>query len=196
MFIKQNKFSKHSFFMKLALVQASRVLGNTKENPAVGCVIVKNNNIISASHTSPNGRPHAEINAIKFSKMSLKNSDLYVTLEHCSHYGITPPCTNSIIKNGIKRVFFSINDPDIRSFNKCFKLFKKKKIIVKKGLNFNKKEVKSSDLYVTLEPCSNYGKTPPCVKYIIKNKIKKVFFSVKDPDIRSYNQSSHQFKKK
>ncbi len=59
MSIKQNKQSKHSFFMNLALMQAQKNLGNTKENPAVGCVIVKNDCIISAGYTGINGRPHA-----------------------------------------------------------------------------------------------------------------------------------------
>jgi len=115
MFIKQNKYSKHSFFMKLALMQAQRNLGNTKENPAVGCVIAKNDCIISAGYTGTNGRPHAEHNAITYSKNNIKNSDLYVTLEPCSHYGKTPPCIKKIIKRKIKRVFFSLKDPDPRS---------------------------------------------------------------------------------
>ena len=68
-------------------MQAQRNLGNTKENPAVGCVIVKNDCIISAGCTGINGRPHAEQNAITYSKNDIKNSDLYVTLEPCSHYG-------------------------------------------------------------------------------------------------------------
>ena len=104
--------------MRLALLQAEKMLGNTKENPSVGCVITKNNQIISAGSTSINGRPHAEYNAINFSKTNLKKSELYSTLEPCSHYGKTPPCTSLIAKKKIKRVFFSINDPDPRSFNK------------------------------------------------------------------------------
>ena len=120
--------------MKLALNQARNVLGNTKKNPAVGCVITKNNTIISASSTSINGRPHAEINALNFIKRKTQNTNLYVTLEPCSHYGKTPPCVNSIVKNKIKNVFFSINDPDKRSFNRCKKLLKKNKINVHKGI--------------------------------------------------------------
>ena len=112
--------------MKLALMQAHRNLGNTKENPAVGCVIVKNNCVISAECTSINGRPHAEQNAIAYSKNNIKNSDLYVTLEPCSHYGKTSPCVKRIIKRKIKRVFFSLKDPDPLSYNKSTKQLKKK----------------------------------------------------------------------
>ena len=72
--------------MNLALEQASKMLGNTKENPSVGCVLVKNDTVIGAGSTGINGRPHAEQNAISFSKTSVKNSSLYVTLEPCTHY--------------------------------------------------------------------------------------------------------------
>ena len=114
----QNKYQKNSYFMRLALQQAARSLGNTRQNPAVGCVLVKNNHLISAGYTSIGGRPHAEQNAINFSEINPQNSELYVTLEPCSHYGKTPPCVKSIIKSKIKKVFFSINDADLRSFNK------------------------------------------------------------------------------
>ena len=134
MFISQNKNNNHSFFMRLALDQAHRNLGNTKTNPSVGCVITKNNSVISVGCTSINGRPHAEDNAINFSKNNLKNSDLYVTLEPCSHYGKTSPCTSTIIKSKIKKVFFSITDPDHRSFNRSTKLFKKRKVKVSRGI--------------------------------------------------------------
>ena len=76
MFINQNKHTNHTFFMKLALAQAQKNLGNTKKNPSVGCVITKNNSIISIGFTSINGRPHAEQNAIYLSKTNLKNSEL------------------------------------------------------------------------------------------------------------------------
>ena len=121
-----SKYQKNSYFMGLALQQAHKSLGNTKENPSVGCVIVKNNHVISAGFTGINGRPHAEQNAINFSKKNVKNSELYVTLEPCSHYGKTPPCVNKIIKSKIKKVFFSIKDPDPRSYNKSTELFKRK----------------------------------------------------------------------
>ena len=130
----QNNSKKDIFFMNLALNQASISLGNTKGNPAVGCVIVRNNTLIGAGYTSINGRPHAEHNAINLLKKNVKGSELYVTLEPCSHYGKTPPCVNTIIKSGIKRVFFSSKDPDLRSYNKSIKLFKKNKIIARNGI--------------------------------------------------------------
>ena len=68
MSINQNKANTQSFFMRLALIQAHKNLGHTKENPSVGCVIVKKNVLISAGTTGINGRPHAEINAMNLSK--------------------------------------------------------------------------------------------------------------------------------
>ena len=119
--------------MRLALTQARKNLGKTNENPSVGCVITKNNSVISAGCTSISGRPHAEYNAINQFKTNLGDAELYVTLEPCSYYGKTQPCTNLIEKSGVKKVFFSINDPDLGSYDKCSKLLKNKKISVKKG---------------------------------------------------------------
>ena len=134
MFTNQNKYQKHNFFMQLALNQARKMIGNTKENPSVGCVVVKGNKLISAGCTSINGRPHAEQNALSMSSPLLKNSNLYVTLEPCTHYGKTPPCVKLIIKKKIRKVFFSINDPDKRTYNKSSAQLKKKGIIVNKGI--------------------------------------------------------------
>jgi len=129
-----NKSTKDTYFMNLALLQAKRYLGNTRENPSVGCVLVKNNNVLSVGSTNFNGRPHAEYLTIKKYKKNIRNSILFTTLEPCSHYGKTPPCTNIIIKNKINKVFFSVNDPDLRSFNKCSKLLKNAGIKVKRGV--------------------------------------------------------------
>ena len=139
---KKNKFSaKDKFYMKIALNLAISNHGLTGFNPSVGCVIVKNDKIISIGKTSYNGRPHAEYNAIKNSTEDLKDSKIYVTLEPCCHQGLTPPCTNLIIKSKIKEVIYSVNDIDKRVRNKSFKIFKSNKILVKKGLL--KKEVKN-----------------------------------------------------
>ena len=66
-----NKFhSKNSFFLSLAFEQAKKNLGSTKENPSVGCVVEKNGSVLSSGHTSLNGRPHAEFNALNKKKIS------------------------------------------------------------------------------------------------------------------------------
>ncbi len=135
MSLKKDKFnSKDKFYMNLALNLAINRVGLTGTNPSVGCVIVKHNNIISLGQTSLNGRPHAEYNAVKNSKENLKGSTMYVSLEPCSHYGKTPPCTKLIIKNRIKKLYYAVNDVDKRSHNRCSKILSKKKIIVKKFL--------------------------------------------------------------
>ena len=120
--------------MKLALMQAHKVIGNTGKNPAVGCVLIKNNCVISSGYTGIQGRPHAEQSALKIRKKNITNTNLYVTLEPCSHYGKTPPCVNSIINKKINKVFFSVKDPDPRSFNKSTAKLKNNKIKASEGI--------------------------------------------------------------
>ena len=79
--------------MEIALKLADSRQGLTGSNPSVGCVIVKNDKIISIGQTSFDGRPHAEFNAIKNCIDDLKGSKMYVTFEPCCHHGLTPPCT-------------------------------------------------------------------------------------------------------
>ena len=134
MFTNLNKHQNNIYFMGLALQQAKRTLGNTKRNPAVGCIIVKNRHVISAGYTSIYGRPHAEHSAIKNSNENVTDSKMYVTLEPCNHYGQTPPCTKEIIKNKLSEVIYSVEDVDEIVKGKSFKLLKSKNIIVKKGL--------------------------------------------------------------
>ena len=132
---KKDKFStKDKFYMELALDLARAREGLTGPNPSVGCVIVKNDELISIGQTSFNGRPHAELNAIKNSVTNLKGSTMYVTLEPCSHHGVTPPCTSAIIKSEISDVIYSVIDVDKRVKGKTFNILKSKKIKVRKGL--------------------------------------------------------------
>ena len=141
---KKVKFSKKDKkYMSLALTLASARHGLTGENPSVGCIIVKNDEIISIGQTGYHGRPHAEFNAIKNSNEILGDSTMYVTLEPCNHYGQTPPCTNEIIKNRISKVIYSLEDVDKKVKGKSLKILKSKKLIVKKGLL--KKEI--NDFY-------------------------------------------------
>ena len=132
---KKDKFSiKDKIYMEIALDLAKSRHGLTGTNPSVGCVIVKNDKIISVGQTSYNGRPHAEYNAIKNSIDELNGSKMYVTLEPCCHKGLTPPCTKLIIRSGISEVLYSVADIDNRVRNKSFKILRSNKIKVKKGL--------------------------------------------------------------
>ena len=136
---KKDKFSQKDIkYMELALNLARARDGLTGVNPSVGCVIIKNDEIISIGQTGFDGRPHAESNAINDCNKSLQGSTMYITLEPCNHYGKTPPCTNLIIKNKIKEVFYSVEDVDKKVRKKSFKILKSKGIIVKKGLLINK----------------------------------------------------------
>jgi diaminohydroxyphosphoribosylaminopyrimidine deaminase/5-amino-6-(5-phosphoribosylamino)uracil reductase len=87
--------------------------GSAAPNPMVGSVVVHHGRIIGEGYTSPYGGPHAEVNAIaSVNDLSLlPESTLYVTLEPCSHFGKTPPCTDLIIKNNIPQVVIGTMDP-------------------------------------------------------------------------------------
>jgi diaminohydroxyphosphoribosylaminopyrimidine deaminase/5-amino-6-(5-phosphoribosylamino)uracil reductase len=124
--------------MSLALTLASARHGLTGENPSVGCVIVKNDEIISIGQTGYNGRPHAEYNAIKNSNETLEGSTMYITLEPCNHFGQTPPCTKEIIKNKISKVIYSVEDVDKKVKGKSHTILKSKNVIVKKSLLYEK----------------------------------------------------------
>ena len=83
-------------------------------NPLVGSVVVCNNKIIGEGSHAKYGESHAEVNAINSvkDKRLLKNSTLYVNLEPCNHHGKTPPCTEAIINNNIKKVVIGSQDPN------------------------------------------------------------------------------------
>lgn len=132
--------ANHSFFSKLAFNIAETNLGRTKTNPSVGCVIVKDGSVISSGATSLNGRPHAEFNALS-KKLNFKGSTLYVTLEPCSHYGLTPPCTNIIKNKKIKDAYYCYDDPDLRSHRKA------KEKLSKNNIKIKKIELKKNDFY-------------------------------------------------
>lgn len=107
--------SSDLYYMNLAIEQAKKAQFISKPNPAVGCVLVKDDIIIGQGFTSAVGGNHAEINALQNAKKNNQNvqgSTAYVTLEPCSHYGRTPPCAKAIIENGITRVVVAGLDPN------------------------------------------------------------------------------------
>ncbi|SEM11814.1 diaminohydroxyphosphoribosylaminopyrimidine deaminase [Aquimarina amphilecti] len=102
----------HEKYIKRCIQIGKNALGNARPNPMVGCVIVHNNMIIGEGYTSPYGGNHAEVNAIRSVKdiSLLKKSSLYVTLEPCSHFGKTPPCSDLIIRHKIPNVIIGTID--------------------------------------------------------------------------------------
>lgn len=132
-----------SNLIKLAIEKAKQNLGSTGENPSVGCLVVKNNSVISSAITSKNGRPHAEFLALSKNK-NFNNAQLYVSLEPCSHYGKTPPCTNIILKKKIKKVIFPFVDNNPITKRKAFRILKKKRIKVIHSKKNNQYEIYKS----------------------------------------------------
>ena len=173
---KKDKFNKEDhYFMNLAINLANNRNGLTGLNPSVGCVIVKENKVISFGQTGFNGRPHAEFEAIKkCNKKDLNGSSIYITMEPCTHYGKTPPCTNLIIKSKIKKVIFSINDVDKRTANKAYSHLKSKKIIVLRGLlkNESRKIYKNYFLHKSLKKPYVSAKIACSNDYFISSKSK------------------------
>ena len=108
----------HEIFLKRAIDLAHKGKYLTKPNPMVGCVIVKDNEVIAEGYHMKYGSNHAEINALEdlnnnnISEAELRQLTLYCTLEPCCHHGKTGPCTDAIIKSGIKKVVIGIKDPN------------------------------------------------------------------------------------
>jgi len=109
----------HEIFLKRAIDLAREGKYLTKPNPMVGCVIVKDNEVIAEGYHMKYGSNHAEINALEdlnknnnISEAEFRQLTLYCTLEPCCHHGKTGPCTDAIIKSGIKKVVIGIKDPN------------------------------------------------------------------------------------
>ena len=119
-------FLKHEQYIKRCLEIAQLGIGTTRPNPSVGAVLVVDNKIIGEGFTSPYGGSHAEVNAIKSvkNKELLKQATIYVTLEPCSHFGKTPPCSDLIIKSGIKKVVIGCVDSNSLVSGKGIELLK------------------------------------------------------------------------
>ncbi len=100
-------------YMARAIALSRR--GYPAPNPHVGCVIVNNGRIVGEGFHGYAGGPHAELVALEMAGNKAKGSTVYVTLEPCNHQGRTPPCTASLIRAGVKRVVYSVADPDLRA---------------------------------------------------------------------------------
>jgi diaminohydroxyphosphoribosylaminopyrimidine deaminase/5-amino-6-(5-phosphoribosylamino)uracil reductase len=102
-------------FMKTALHLAQRGLGDVWPNPAVGCVVVDGaGRIVGRGWTQRGGRPHAETEALAQAGAAARGATAYVTLEPCSHQGVTGPCASALVDAGLARVVSALEDPDPR----------------------------------------------------------------------------------
>ena len=98
--------------MELALKLAERGKGLTSPNPMVGCIIVKRGRVVGKGFHRKAGTEHAEVLAISEAGKKAANSTMYVTLEPCSHWGRTPPCTEKIVEAGVREVIIAMKDPN------------------------------------------------------------------------------------
>ena len=121
-------------YMSLALMLGRRGLGQVWPNPAVGCVIVKDGQIMGRGRTASGGRPHAETIALEQAGKRAAGSCVYVTLEPCAHQGKTPPCSQALIKAGVARVVAALEDPDTRVCGKGFAALRRAGVEVVTGV--------------------------------------------------------------
>ncbi|CAI8610597.1 unnamed protein product [Vicia faba] len=100
------------FYMRKSVELARKALGCTSPNPLVGCVIVKDGQIVGQGFHPKPGQPHAEVFALRDAADLAENATAYVTLEPCNHFGRTPPCTEALIKARLKKVVVGMVDPN------------------------------------------------------------------------------------
>jgi diaminohydroxyphosphoribosylaminopyrimidine deaminase/5-amino-6-(5-phosphoribosylamino)uracil reductase len=122
--------------MKRAFDLAQLGSGHVSPNPKVGCVIVYGGKVIGEGYHQKYGQAHAEVNAINSvkDKSLLKESELYVNLEPCSHYGKTPPCSDLIISHQVKKVIISNVDPNPLVAGRGIKRMREAGVKVETGL--------------------------------------------------------------
>ena len=148
----------HKKWMVRAIHLASLGKGLTSPNPMVGAVILnKEGKLIAEGFHQKAGMPHAEAMAFDNLNENPNGGTLYVNLEPCCHEGKTPPCVNRIISSGIKKVFVSIKDPDLRVAGKGIRLLENAGIEVNLGLCESEAlDLNKSFIYKSLN-LSSYG---------------------------------------
>ncbi len=104
--------SRDEIYMRRALELAALATGKTSPNPLVGCVISHNDQVIGEGYHHRAGTPHAEIHALIAAGDQAKGATVYVSLEPCSHFGKTPPCSDALLKAGVSRVVVAMTDPN------------------------------------------------------------------------------------
>lgn len=129
-----NPLHQDEIWMLQALAEANKAIYRVRPNPAVGCVIVKDGEIIGRGATAPVGGSHAEVFALREAGEKAKNATAYVTLEPCAHYGRTPPCAKGLVEAGIAKVIVACLDPNPLVAGKGVQILKDAGIAVEVGI--------------------------------------------------------------
>lgn len=150
--------AQQQFFMRWAIQLGEKGRITAPPNPWVGCVIVKEGDIVGEGYHVAPGKPHAEIVALEQAGILAKGATAYVSLEPCAHFGRTPPCVDALIRAGIKKVVVPFPDPDPQVQGKGIKILQDSGVEVVIGAA--KEEAEHS-----LEPYLHQRrvKTPYCV---------------------------------
>lgn len=135
--VKQEMSATHEVWMQRCLELAGMASGQTAPNPLVGCVIVQGETVVGEGFHPGAGEPHAEVFALREAGDNASGATLYVNLEPCNHYGRTPPCTEAIIKAGVKRVVIGIIDPDPRVSGRGVTRLREAGVEVLEGIDAN-----------------------------------------------------------
>ncbi|NIE97566.1 bifunctional diaminohydroxyphosphoribosylaminopyrimidine deaminase/5-amino-6-(5-phosphoribosylamino)uracil reductase RibD [Acinetobacter sp. Tr-809] len=162
--LTQEHLSEQQYWMQQAIALARNGLYSTKPNPNVGCVIVKDGQLIGEGYHPKAGQPHAEVFALRQAGDNAKGATAYVTLEPCAHYGRTPPCAEALVKAQVKKVVIACSDPNPLVAGKGVKILQEAGIEVETGvctesaktLNFGFLKAMSTGLpYVRLKIASS-----------------------------------------
>jgi len=135
------------FYMREAFRLARRSPATPYPNPWVGCVIVQDGRIVGRGFHRGVGTPHAEIEALRAAGARARGASLYVTLEPCRHFGHTPPCTDAILKSGVREVYYALKDPNPLVCGKSAKALRAEGVLVHGGL-FRPEAAVLNEVYV------------------------------------------------
>lgn len=129
-----SELKQDQYWMQQAIELAKRGLYSTKPNPNVGCVIVKDDQLIGEGFHPKAGQPHAEVFALREAGEHAQGATAYVTLEPCAHYGRTPPCAEALVKAQVKKVVVACPDPNPLVSGKGVQILKNAGIDVEVGI--------------------------------------------------------------